>query len=177
MSALLMVQVSQMEIEIQGMPQSIRASYASRVKSAKSDLQRYKKLAREQHNAAARAELLSDVSGSPFRDSVDDVSGGGVNSDRSRLLTGTALLEDGSRRLADSQRIALETESQGAEILRNLRGQREQIENARDTVRFCSCARSFRVVLTIVIPLLAPPSGQCDRQGIWYPQIHDSTVC
>ena len=145
-SALFMVQVSQMEIEIQGMPQSIRASYASRVKSAKSDLQRYKKLAREQHNAAARAELLSDVSGSPFRDSVDDVSGGGVNSDRSRLLTGTALLEDGSRRLADSQRIALETESQGAEILRNLRGQREQIENARDTVRLCSCARSFRVV-------------------------------
>ena len=58
-------------------------------------------------------------------------------SDRTRLLTGTALLEDSTRRLQDSQRIALETESQGAEILVNLRGQREQIENARDTVSPC----------------------------------------
>jgi vesicle transport through interaction with t-SNAREs protein 1 len=58
-----------------------------------------------------------------------------ASSDRTRLLQGTATLEDGSRRLADSQRIALETEEQGADILRSLRGQREQIENARDTLR------------------------------------------
>jgi hypothetical protein len=31
--------------------------------------------------------------------------------------------------------IALETEEQGADILRNLRLQREQIENSRNTVR------------------------------------------
>jgi vesicle transport through interaction with t-SNAREs protein 1 len=30
--------------------------------------------------------------------------------------------------------MALETESHGAEILTNLRGQREQIENSRDTL-------------------------------------------
>ena len=45
------------------------------------------------------------------------------------------MLEDGTRRLQESQRIALETEEQGADILRNLVGQREQIENARNTVR------------------------------------------
>ena len=119
-----------MEIEIQGMPQSIKQSFSSRARAAKADLQRYKKLAREQHAHNARAELLSDVGGSPFRDLPDD----GPSNDRTRLLAGTALLEDGSRRLQDSHRVALETEEQGADILRSLRGQREQIQNARDTV-------------------------------------------
>jgi vesicle transport through interaction with t-SNAREs protein 1 len=61
------------------------------------------------------------------------------NDQRTRLLAGTSTLEDGSRRLADSQRIALETEAQGADILRNLGRQREQIVNARETV--CSGVR------------------------------------
>jgi hypothetical protein len=50
------------------------------------------------------------------------------------LLQGTETLEDGSRRLENAHRIALETEDVGADILRNLRGQREQIEHTRDTV-------------------------------------------
>ena len=122
-----------MEIEIQGMPQSIKPSYAARIKAAKGELTRFKKRARELHAQGARAELLlsaSDVGGSPFRDLPDD----GPSNDRTRLLAGTALLEDGSRRLQDSHRVALETEEQGADILRSLRGQREQIQNARDTV-------------------------------------------
>jgi len=44
------------------------------------------------------------------------------------------LLGIGSRRLENAHRIALETEDVGADILRNLRGQREQIEHTRDTV-------------------------------------------
>jgi vesicle transport through interaction with t-SNAREs protein 1 len=44
----------------------------------------------------------------------------------------------GSRRLENAHRIALETEDVGADILRNLRGQREQIEHTRDTVGFLS---------------------------------------
>jgi len=127
--------VSQMEIEIQSIPQSIKPSYSARVKSAKADLARYKKSAREQHAAAQRSELLGDVGGSPYRDSVSSDADSGRSGDRQRLLAGTALLEDGSRRLVDSQRVALETEEQGAEILRSLRGQREQIENARDTLQ------------------------------------------
>lgn len=53
---------------------------------------------------------------------------------RQKLLQGTSTLEDGSRRLQESHRIALETEDLGADILRDLRSQREQIENSRDTV-------------------------------------------
>jgi vesicle transport through interaction with t-SNAREs protein 1 len=46
------------------------------------------------------------------------------------------MLEEGSKRLNESQRIALDTESQGNDILLNLRTQREQIENSRSTVCF-----------------------------------------
>ena len=49
-------------------------------------------------------------------------------------MQGTSTLEDGSRRLQESNRLALETEDLGADILRDLRGQREQIENSRTTV-------------------------------------------
>jgi vesicle transport through interaction with t-SNAREs 1 len=79
--------------------------------------------------STTRAELLGPgSSGSLISDDPYAVS------DRARLLSGTALLEDGSRRLDESHRIALDTEAQGAEILRNLRGQREQIENSRNMV-------------------------------------------
>ena len=80
--------------------------------------------------STTRTELLGSARGSPISDDPY------VSSDRARLLSGTALLEDGTRRLEESHRIALDTETQGAEILRNLRGQREQIENSRNMVNF-----------------------------------------
>ncbi|TBU24221.1 vesicle transport v-snare protein vti1 [Dichomitus squalens] len=124
--------VSQMEIEIQGIPQSLRPSYQSRIKASKADLTRYKKLSKDLHAQLSRAELLArpGLPGTPTSDEPY-----GATSDRTRLLAGTELLEDGSRRLLESQRIALETEEQGADILRSLRGQREQIQNARDTLQ------------------------------------------
>ena len=53
---------------------------------------------------------------------------------RQQLLGGTASLDRSSQRLRDSQRIATETESIGANILGDLRGQREQIVNSRNTL-------------------------------------------
>ncbi|KAI0759252.1 vesicle transport v-snare protein vti1 [Trametes elegans] len=126
--------VSQMEIEIQGIPQSLRPAYQQRVKSAKADLQRYKKASKDAHAQLTRAELLVRPGAAGAGSGSSDEPYGAA-SDRTRLLAGTALLEDGSRRLLDSQRIALETEEQGADILRSLRGQREQIQNARDTLQ------------------------------------------
>jgi hypothetical protein len=56
----------------------------------------------------SRSDLLGGAGGRPIGpSSADDPYG---TSDRSRLLAGTTTLEDGSRRLQDSQRIALETE-------------------------------------------------------------------
>jgi len=123
--------ISQMEIEIQGIPQSIRPQYQSRIRVCKDDLSRYKKLSREMHAQASRADLFSRA-GAPGPATSDEPYG---SSDRARLLAGTAVLEDGTRRLQESQRIALETEEQGADILRSLVGQREQIENSRNTLQ------------------------------------------
>ncbi|KAL6305751.1 vesicle transport v-snare protein vti1 [Sparassis latifolia] len=123
--------VSQMEIEVQGIPQSLRPSYQARIKSAKAALQQHKKLSKDLHAQFSRADLLGSRTGEGAPS--DDPYGGA--SDRTRLLAGTALLEDGSRRLMESQRIALETEEQGSDILRSLRGQREQIQNSRDTLQ------------------------------------------
>ena len=122
-----------MEIEIQGIPQSLKTQYTARIKAAKADLQRYKKASKDLHAQLARSDLLSSSTRPGMGPATSDEPYGS-STDRTRLLAGTALLEDGSRRLLDSQRIALETEEQGADILRSLRGQREQIQNARDTV-------------------------------------------
>jgi vesicle transport through interaction with t-SNAREs protein 1 len=83
---------------------------------------------RETRAASNRSELLSDPSLSDQPSSSSDYSA------RTRLLAGTSQLSDGSRRLEGAQRLALETEDVGADILRNLRGQREQIEHSRDVL-------------------------------------------
>ncbi|KAF8211227.1 vesicle transport v-SNARE protein N-terminus-domain-containing protein [Mycena galopus ATCC 62051] len=124
--------VSQMEIEIQGIPQSIRPQYQTRLRTAKADLTRYKKQYKDVHAQLARSALLSSSS-HPGAFSSDEPYG--PTSDRTRLLSGTQVLEDGTKRLQDSHRIALETENQGADILMNLRQQREQIINSRDTLQ------------------------------------------
>ena len=126
-------QVSALEAEIQGIPKSLKPSYLVRLKQAKADLTRFKKLAKEVHAAAARSELLSSGLRS-IPSSSDDPYAEQGRSDRDRLLTGMQILGDGSRRLVDTQRVALEAEDQGASILRSLRAQRETIEGARDTV-------------------------------------------
>jgi len=148
-----------MEIEIQGIPQSIRPQYQSRIRSSKADLARYKKLSRDMHAQASRADLFSSRGGGAPATS-DEPYG---SSDRARLLAGTTTLEDGSRRLQESQRIALETEEQGADILRSLIGQREQIENARNTVRRRFLLFSSRPVVNTGFPQLQSADNSIDR--------------
>lgn len=127
--------VSQLEVEIQGIPQSVKASYSTRLRQAKSELTKYKKLSKDLHAQASRTDLLKSYSPS-------NAARGGSYSDnpysdrseRERLLVGSQTLHDGSRRLDESTSVALQTEAYGAEILTTLRGQREQIEGARDTL-------------------------------------------
>ncbi|KAL9712604.1 t-SNARE VTI1 [Leucoagaricus gongylophorus] len=125
-----------MEIEIQGIPQSIRNAYHTRLRTARNSLTAYKKSLTDARADLARVELLSSSKSSlGLRESGEySNSDDPYASDRSRLLSGTSILEDGTKRLQESQRIALETEEQGADILRSLRGQREQIENSRNTL-------------------------------------------
>jgi vesicle transport through interaction with t-SNAREs protein 1 len=129
--------VSQMEIEIQGIPQSIRPQYHTRLRTAKADLVRFKKLSKDVHAQLSRSDLLSSRAGGGYPSSDDPYE---LTSDRTRLLAGTSLLEQGTKRLQESHRLALETEGQGADILMNLRSQREQIEHSRDTLRTADSA-------------------------------------
>ncbi|EAU87224.1 hypothetical protein CC1G_10503 [Coprinopsis cinerea okayama7 len=141
--------VSQLEIELNGIPQSLKPPYLTRLKQAKSDLNKYKKMSRELHSVVARGDLLGGARGggaysrgspsgarsphsdNPYTDNpyTEDAR---LQSERARLLHGSHSLSDGSRRLQDSTSLALQTEAYGAEILGTLRGQREQIEGARD---------------------------------------------
>lgn len=50
---------------------------------------------------------------------------------RDRLLNSTVRLDASSRRLDKSHQMALETEDIGANILKDLKGQREQLENTK----------------------------------------------
>ncbi|KZT62696.1 V-snare-domain-containing protein [Calocera cornea HHB12733] len=120
--------ISQMEVEIQGMPQSIRSKYVARLKTGKAELSKLKKQAKDLSTQTMRAQLLpASLASAPS----DDPYG---TDQRTRLLSGTDRLADGQMRLEESHRVALETEDVGADILRNLRGQREQIEHARETL-------------------------------------------
>jgi len=148
-----------MEIEIQGIPQSVRAQYHSRLRSAKADLSKHKKLLADAQAQLARSDLLSS-SNNAYPSSDEPY---GPSSDRTRLLAGTALLEEGGKRLQQSQQIALETENQGADILMNLRTQREQIENSRNTVRFIWFS-SYDVIVNLA---LVATSRLGHRSSLW----------
>lgn len=123
--------ISQMDIEVQGFPQSVRSRFSVQIRGFKQEVQNLTK--------EVRAGLSSGGSKGGFNaayanDDDDLEAADSATANRQRLLQGTATLEDGTRRLEESNRLALETEDLGADILRDLRSQREQIENSRDTV-------------------------------------------
>ncbi|RXW19950.1 hypothetical protein EST38_g5910 [Candolleomyces aberdarensis] len=120
--------VSQLETEIQGIPKSVQGPYTTRLKQARADLNKYKKLSKDLHSQAQRSDLLGAYS----RNQQHSDDPYGERSERGRLLAGHEVLNDGTRRLQESTSVALQTETYGAEILTTLRGQREQIENSRD---------------------------------------------
>ena len=66
-----------MEIEIQGIPQSLRPAYQTRIKASKADLTRYKKLSKDLHAQLSRAELLArpGAGGAPAADVVARLAG------------------------------------------------------------------------------------------------------
>lgn len=126
--------LSQMEVEVRGFPQSVQNKYKVTLRGYKADLERVSKQVRDA--AASRGGGAAASANDPFQDGGDvEAQQDSTQAQRQRLLQGSATLEDGTRRLEESQRIALETEDLGADILRDLRGQREQIEHSRDTLR------------------------------------------
>lgn len=132
--------LAQMDIELQSLPKEERTKKQIQLRSWHSEMNRWKSEAKTLMSTSDRDDLLSRAGGGHTSISIPlsptpPLDGSSyTQAQRERLLKGTDVLEDGQRRLDDSHRIALETEDLGAGILRDLRGQREQIEGTRDTL-------------------------------------------
>ncbi|WFD25487.1 t-SNARE VTI1 [Malassezia nana] len=123
--------VSQMEIEVQAFPSTVRERYMDELRGLKTSLEKLQcDIRAKQHPTSGLG-----ASGLPLEEYHDhDPEIGRDDAQRQRLLKGSDILERGTQRLAMSTRLALETEDVGANILQDLRRQREQIEHSRDTL-------------------------------------------
>lgn len=119
--------LDQMNLEVQSLPANQRLTYNSRIRQYRAEVDEYKNRLKQLLDEEDRTDLF----GKRYTDDDDDT---GANSQRKQLLSNNASLERSSDRLRESQRIALETENIGGNILNDLRAQREQISNARDTL-------------------------------------------
>lgn len=118
--------IDQLAIEVQNIPSSERAQFNSKLRKYRGDLDKAKRDTKEADESSSRRALFGDRGANEGSDIALD--------QRQQLLSGTASLERSSQRLRDSQRVANETEAVGANILTDLRGQREQIVNSRNTL-------------------------------------------
>lgn len=118
--------VDQMKIEVQNAPASSRSAYNTKIRQYRQEVETAKAKLRDLTDKGNRADLFG------LRYTDDDPPEHGDQ--RKQLLSNNASLERSSDRLQESQRIALETENIGGNILNDLRTQREQIVNLRNTL-------------------------------------------
>ncbi|KAJ2456884.1 Vesicle transport V-snare protein [Coemansia sp. RSA 2424] len=125
----------QMEMELLSLQGPTRSRAAPRVRQLKAEVERL------QHEAKMAAQGVGSYENNrrallgaeqPTADLLSDSPAEGDQ--RTRLLSGNERLTRGSQRLQQSHRIAIETEAVGASILNDLRAQREQIVNTRDSL-------------------------------------------
>ncbi|KAI9357819.1 t-SNARE [Pilaira anomala] len=119
--------LGQMEMEILNIPTPSRTRLQAKLRLYKSEAE---KLKRDLNSD--RDELLGGF-GMSNEDGQSDYDASTMDQ-RQRLLSGTERLGQSSRRLEDSHRLALETEGIGINILSTLKGQRETMVRARDTL-------------------------------------------
>lgn len=115
--------IDQLNLEVQNISSVNRSSFNAKVRSYRNDLDGVKSNLKKYMDDLDRQILFNGQN-------YDDMT----TSQRQALLSSNASLERSSNRLKDSSRIALETENVGASILNDLRGQREQIVNSRNTL-------------------------------------------
>lgn len=119
--------LDQMGIEVQNLPSNERSSYNTLIRQYRGQIDEVKGELKSLLDDQDRYELFGSRGTSQYRDGEDD-------SQRKTLLANNSSLERSSQRLQDSQRVALETETIGGNILNDLRSQRDQISGARNTL-------------------------------------------
>jgi vesicle transport through interaction with t-SNAREs protein 1 len=108
-------------IEVQNIQSGARSAFNAKIRSYRSDVDKVKKELKKLQDDEDRRQLLGS----------DNYK---KDSQRSQLLQSNAALERTSERLRESSRIAAETEQIGSNIMLDLRGQREQLQNSRQTL-------------------------------------------
>lgn len=127
--------LDQMGIEVQNLPSNQRSGFNTTIRQYKSQIDEAKGKLKQYLDDQDRHDLFG---AGRYRDSEDDLEAGpgGIHDDQRRqLLQNNSSLDRSSQRLRDSQRIALETENIGGNILNDLRSQREQISGSRNTLQ------------------------------------------
>ncbi|KAM9777749.1 vesicle transport through interaction with t-SNAREs homolog 1B [Neosynchiropus ocellatus] len=121
-----------MEDELRFAPASYRSAMSTKVRLYRRDLS---KLQREMKSLAP---VPGSFSHRPMEGShhgvyaADNQQSTHLQSQRALLLQGTDSLNSASESIARSQRIAVETEQIGTDIIEELGGQREQLDRARN---------------------------------------------
>lgn len=128
--------VQQMELEARSADAAERSRLQTRLKSYKNDVSRLKKELRTSLSLAPPRRGGSDAEGSDPEQAL-----GSADAQRAGLLAGR--LQEGSRVLRQAQQTVAETEQIGANILGDLRSQRETIMHATgktcsQTLDYCS---------------------------------------
>ncbi|ORX92158.1 V-snare-domain-containing protein [Basidiobolus meristosporus CBS 931.73] len=116
-----------MQSEISLVPQTKRGRVELRLRSYRNDLQTLK---RDLQRVCESSEGQDSTTDYQSAVDIDDVDA----NQRSRLLAGMDRLEESSRRLHNSHRLALETEALGMSTLSGLHGQREQLLRTGDVL-------------------------------------------
>jgi len=117
--------LERMSSEVQSLPTAQRSQYNTKIRAHRNEIEKAKREMRKLADNQGRQQLFGDRS-EPYADEG--------SSQRQQLLSSQQRLERSSDRLRDAQRVGNETEAIGAGILTDLRGQREQIENSRNTL-------------------------------------------
>lgn len=118
--------IDQMNLEVQNLSASQKSTYNTKIRQYKTQINDTKSRLTQLLDDQDKFELF----GSRGYSDEDDLHDG----QRKQLLNNNSSLERSSDRLRESQRIALETESIGGNILNDLRSQREQISGSRNTL-------------------------------------------
>ncbi|KAG7699312.1 hypothetical protein KL930_004664 [Ogataea haglerorum] len=113
--------IDSMSLEVQQLATHQRSSYNAKTRTYKQDLERLKSDLKSLMDDNDRVNLLG-------------VSNEDDYNQRQKLLNSHSSIDRSTQRLNDATRTALETETVGTGILDNLRSQREQILNARETL-------------------------------------------
>ncbi|SCV67492.1 BQ2448_5103 [Microbotryum intermedium] len=133
--------IGQMEIEVQTqLHQADKQDLQAKLKAHVSSLSRTRQEIKQLESTTDRDDLLSTTSNPhttlPITSETSDdplrSNSPSAHAQRIALMSTTDQLSQGQKRLQESHRVALETEDLGAGILRDLRGQRDVLQHARD---------------------------------------------